>query len=358
MGFRICYLGDARSIHVKRWIDWFSKRHETYLITYHEPEILRGYENLYYMPIGKGALRYLRFLNFVRWSKSVISKIKPDIIHAHYVVNYGLCGAYSGFHPFVLFPWGDDISVFPEVSPLHRFYVVEIMKRADAIIGYEDEVERINALLGEEKGRVVRDGIDVDLFKPADAKRKGGKIRILNLRKSEGDYHTEVLVKAIPLVTKVYDDVEFVMLRAGKEFSKLYELAKELGVLKYIKFVEPMPNERVPELMRSCDIYVDTFFRRVPGSGLGKTGLEAMSCGMAVVVSNTSGIGTYVKDGENGLIYRGLDPSSLAEALIRLIEDEKLREALGRRARKHVVENYNIEDCMRTAESLYEELLA
>lgn len=343
---------------MKRWIDWFSKRHEVHLITYHEPEALEGHENLHYMPIGKGVFRYFRFINFVRWSRDVINRIKPDIVHAHYVVNYGLCGAYSRFHPFILSPWGDDISVFPEVSFFHRIYVIKIMKRADTVIGDEDVMKRVNALLGEEKGKIVKEGIDVKLFKPTSVKSKRDKIRILNLRKSEADYHTEVLIRAIPLVIKVDDNVEFVMLRAGKDFYKLYELAKRLGVLRYITFIEPIPNEKVPELMRSCDIYVDTFFRRVLGSGLGKTGLEAMSCSMAVVVSNTRGIDVYVKDRENGLIYKGLDPSSLAEALIRLIVDRELREALGKRARRYVTENYNVEKWVKAVEDIYEELLS
>jgi len=42
--------------------------------------------------------------------RRLIKKIKPDIVHAHYVTQYGFCGAFSGFHPFIVSPGESDIA--------------------------------------------------------------------------------------------------------------------------------------------------------------------------------------------------------------------------------------------------------
>lgn len=40
--------------------------------------------------------------------------MEPDILHAHYVTNYGLFGALCNFNPFVITAWGSDILIVPE----------------------------------------------------------------------------------------------------------------------------------------------------------------------------------------------------------------------------------------------------
>ena len=52
--------------------------------------------------------------------KRVIKSFKPDILHSHYAASYGFLGALTGFHPFINSVWGIDISIFPNVSFLHR----------------------------------------------------------------------------------------------------------------------------------------------------------------------------------------------------------------------------------------------
>jgi len=52
--------------------------------------------------------------------KKIINNFKPDILHAHYAASYGLMGALTGFHPFVLSAWGIDILTFPQNSIIHK----------------------------------------------------------------------------------------------------------------------------------------------------------------------------------------------------------------------------------------------
>jgi hypothetical protein len=45
------------------------------------------------------------YLKHVKTLKKKLAEFKPDLLHAHYATSYGLVGALSGFHPFVISSW-------------------------------------------------------------------------------------------------------------------------------------------------------------------------------------------------------------------------------------------------------------
>ena len=108
---KICYLADARSGHVRRWVEYFAKEHEIDLITlaYTKKEDTFVPEEVYKkmnVRVHKVSKK-MPFLLFAPFKiRRLIKKIKPDIVHAHYVTQYGFCGAFSGFHPLIVSPWG------------------------------------------------------------------------------------------------------------------------------------------------------------------------------------------------------------------------------------------------------------
>jgi glycosyltransferase involved in cell wall biosynthesis len=68
--------------------------------------------------------------------------------------------------------------------------------------------------------------------------------------------------------------------------------------------------------------------------GLGRVVVEAMLRGRAVVGGNAGGIPDLVEDEVSGLLVDVGDPSSLADALVRVLADRELAEAMGAAARR------------------------
>ena len=123
----LCFIADGRSIHTQRWAEYFAQRgNEVHLITYdpmgreipgvREHVITSRWKNLYLSFIP----RYITIIKLVR-------KIRPDLIHAHFIAKYGfhLIGLHT--HPSVVSAWGDDILILPKKSRLIHHYTKKVL---------------------------------------------------------------------------------------------------------------------------------------------------------------------------------------------------------------------------------------
>jgi glycosyltransferase involved in cell wall biosynthesis len=71
--------------------------------------------------------------------------------------------------------------------------------------------------------------------------------------------------------------------------------------------------------------------------------LEAMSCGIPVVTTNTSSLPEQIFDGKGGYLCPVDDVKAYAEAIRHLAEDENLRSRMGRFNRQRVLDHFTIE---------------
>ena len=352
---KICYIS-SKNIHTRRWVEHFAERgHEVHLITNKPDDIDNAHIHVIDLNLWKISPIFKALI-----IRRLVKRIEPDILHAHQTSPFGLYGALSGYHPFILSIWGwYHQSVFSEKSFLHKAFIQYILKNAELVhCADEYTVKRIEDLVGRKgSARIIDWGIDPDLFKPMKIEIEGDeKLRILYLMRSEKPYGVETLLYAIPEVIKTHNNVQFLIRKSGRELNKTFDTVKKLKIEKYVEFVDDQPYDKVPKLMNSCDIYLDTNYTENPGGGIGMTALEAMSCGLPVVLSNVIGVDHYIDHKVNGYIYKKHDSNSLANALTELIENPELREELGKNAREYIVKNQNFKENMKIMESFYEKL--
>lgn len=119
------------------------------------------------------------------------------------------------------------------------------------------------------------------------------------------------------------DDVSLIVAGDGDERARLESLAGPR-----VRFVGPVPRERVVELFHAADAAIlSSSWENFP-----HTVVEALAVGTPVLATTTGGIGEVVRDGENGLLVASGDVSGLAAAIRRYFSDEALRERLRARA--------------------------
>ena len=91
-----------------------------------------------------------------------------------------------------------------------------------------------------------------------------------------------------------------------------------------IEIIKPKSDKEIAATYQCADVFISTSWCE----GFGLPPLEAMACGCAVICSDAGGVNEYALWGKNSLRFEPRDERGLKYALIRLIEDENLRNKL------------------------------
>ncbi len=122
---------------------------------------------------------------------------------------------------------------------------------------------------------------------------------------------------------------------------------------KDIKIVLEGSDYFINSLQRASSVVVQKSVKE----GFGLTVSEALYKGTPVVASRVGGIPLQILDGENGYLHGPQDFNGFARSIIRILEDEKLREEMGRKGREHVKENFLLTRLMLDWMKLYQAYL-
>lgn len=363
---KICYLANAAHIHTERWINYFAGHGwKVDVITWHPPtnnSLIHQDVDVHRILFPPHYIaRYGALLEIAR----LIKKIRPDIVHAHYISHFGiLAGLYgwlSGFKPIVLTAWGSDVLIDPK--GFKKWLVKYALKKADCVTC--DAEHMIEELIGfgtdPKKIEHIYFGTDIQKFNPRQKSEKlGEKLGVLNsptiisIRTLKPIYDVGSLITAIPLVLKEVPETKFVIAGRGSQEAELKQLAKSLGVSDSIRFVGFIPNAELPKYLASSNIYVST---SLSDAGIAASTAEAMACGLPVVITDFGDNRNWVEDNVNGFIVPLKDPKALAEKIIYLLKNEGLRMKFGMRNRKIIEDRNNYYKEMEKMENLYIDLV-
>lgn len=111
----------------------------------------------------------------------------------------------------------------------------------------------------------------------------------------------------------------------GTDREKLESLTAELGLSDKVHFTGPIRYEKIPELLKACDIFVGTNEL----TNMSMPPCEALLCGLPVVAFDVAGTSETIRDGINGLLVEDGDLDGLAAAIEKLITDRDLTAKLG-----------------------------
>ncbi len=370
---KICYLASAKSIHVKRWAQYFAQRgHEVHVISLMPSDT----DSIKTYVLEKSRIR-IKILSYALDSvlmffkiRKLLREINPDILHAHYVWDYGISGALMGFHPFVISVWGSDVLVVPKRSPVYRLIIATSLRRADMVTttavymgGYlENEFD-----LPREKIIRIPWGVDLSIF------RKGYKDEVKALKKElnipEGVpviisnrnmtplYNIESIVEAAYNVVLKHPETVFIILRgyghpALEEKMKLK--AEALGVSQNIRFIpDLLTPEEMTVFLNAADIFIS-----VPKTDqFASSIMEGMACGLIPIVTTIKVYTQYLQEGENAFFVNPNDPREIAEKIIYCIEHPDIQEHAYEINRKIIEEEEDWTKNARKMEKLYENLL-
>lgn len=356
-GAVVCYLADARSPLVHRWLLHFVKQgYEVHIISI-DPQTapLQGVTVHHVHPkrirIERRAVRYLLALPEVR---RILRRLEPDIVHAHYGWGYGIVAAFAGRSPLVVSLWGTDILVSAARSRLSRLLMKAVLFRADRICATSTHL--VEATRAYTNKRILRTpfGVDCITFSPRVESSHPSVLTIGMLKRLDENSGIETLLRAFALILGRLNSPLHLRIIGASSDDRWHSLAFELGIADSTSFEGHMHADLVPDALRDIDVLVQPSLHT---EGFGVAVLEAAATGIPVVASNLGGLREVVMDGETGILVPAGDVEALADALCRVVADGTLRARMRRAGREFAVDQYNWSDTVMIMDGLYLDLL-
>ena len=194
---------------------------------------------------------------------------------------------------------------------------------------------------------VVEPGVDLDLFTPGDQRKARHRLGlpaeglvIAFVGRIQPLKAPDVLLRAIAdlraadpeLAARVTTVVAGGPSGSGLDRpTALIELAESLRLGDRVRFLPPLPRDRLADLYQAADLVAVPSFNE----SFGLVALEAQACGTPVVAAAVGGLVTAVRDGVSGALVDGHDPAEWARALRGLLHSPARRAGLARGAVEH-----------------------
>lgn len=213
--------------------------------------------------------------------------------------------------------------LYPFLKPVLR----RIWDRASVVTAISrDHQQLAHVTMPELLIPIVCNGVDTTAFHPNEKKSVERDINILcvgRLIERKGQDH---LLHAFARLRSELDiPLKLTLVGTGDADGRLKRLCAELLLQNSVDFVGVIPSELMPEVYAKGDVFV------LPSQneGMSIALLEAMACGLPVVVTDTGGTAELVRANTNGLIVPWANVDELTKALAVLVRDRELRNRMG-----------------------------
>ncbi len=364
MSTKVLLLSDTNSEHTEKWaLGLASKNIKVGLFsfnkaTYNWFDNNENIELLYQPDSGINANSRSTKLNYignVRALKKIIKKFQPDVLHAHYATSYGLVGALTGFHPYVISVWGTDVMKFPQKNIINRKVLTYNFKKADAICATSNTIKEYVSHVIDKKVEVIPFGVDLDIFKAKAVKSlfAEGDFIIGSIKPLEKLYNIDVLVESFIILSKKHSNVKLIIIGEGRDREHLMKICADNNISDKVIFTGRINFSEISNYFNMLDVLVNIS----DYESFGVSVIEAMACQKPVIVTDVGGLKEVVENTNYGALVKVGDVNETVEAIEKFYLDKDLKIKTGENCRKKVIQKYNWDDNVMQMIKVYEKLL-
>jgi teichuronic acid biosynthesis glycosyltransferase TuaC len=258
-------------------------------------------------------------------------RFRFDLIDAHYLYPDGVAAVMLAERlgkPAVITARGTDVNLIADFR-LPRRWMRWAADRAAGIVAVSEALRARLVDLGIAAGRirVLRNGVDLDLFAPRDrdaARRELGlwmeRPVVLAVGQLVAAKAFELVIRAVAPVPKAI----LLIVGDGPEAAALRRLAEHTGVASRVRFLGAMPQERLPAVYNAADVLVLASSRE----GFPNVLLEALACGTPAIATTVGGTPEILASPVAGRLVEERSAEALSAALRDLLADPPPRAAV------------------------------
>jgi glycosyltransferase involved in cell wall biosynthesis len=338
--------------------------HEIFILTSNCPEI-REQGNVFKFGLKDKAphldrltvRRILSLLILFFRGVDYLGRLKPDVIHTH-SADLGFFIAISAkLYRIPVVNTCHGVT-FPDkqYSFVKRFAERFFLKYAGfkRIIVVDRNILKFFEGAKIKNGVYIPNGVDIGRFdKEKTVITSDKKVRFLFVGRLEEQKGCRDLIQATKILIEKTQNFQIIIVGDGSQRAILENLTEENNLGSYVIFRGRVEEEKLRELYCTSDAFI------LPSvwEGLPVTLLEAWAAKLPVIVTNVGAIRDICVDEMNGLVIRPKDPKGVAEAMMRLIEDEELRMRLAKNGAELVKREFTLENEVMRTLNLYEEVI-
>ena len=257
----------------------------------------------------------------------ILLKYTPDIIIALGLIPQGIYANILGVifrKKRVLLSMGKNELIYSNDNKLQRI-LLKIASLADAIgtRGSNSKKQLVERGFNPDKIFISHNVFDFDDFKSRECAKKYDLIYVGLI---EHYKRIDQLINVVDKLVKEYDlkEIKLVIVGEGSLKKVLRHKSECLGLSNNIVFLPAGDISYLCNLYNQSRIFVMTS----EGEGLPMAMIEAMSCGLPVVIFDDADIPDVVHHGENGLLIKPGDLDGFVKAINLLLHDNNLYENL------------------------------
>jgi N-acetyl-alpha-D-glucosaminyl L-malate synthase BshA len=343
--------------------------HEVHFISYQVPFRLKTYQdNVYFHEVQITSYPLFQYppytLALAAKMAEVADEAGLDVLHAHYAIPHAVCAylarqiAKSTKLRLVTTLHGTDITLVGSDASfrgLTRFGI----DQSDGVTAVSEFLRKktIEVFTPSRAIRVIPNFVDTSRYSPrmeGPCKRerfakKGDRIliHISNFRPSK---RASDVVRVFAAVRREVPSV-LLMVGDGIERSQSRDVAVELGVERYVKYLGQM--DAVEDILCVGDLFLLTS----ENESFGLAALEAMSSGVPVIGTTAEGLPELIRSGETGYLLPVGDVPGMARRAIEILSDDTKRAAMAAASRALAIDRFEVTRIIPMYENFYGEIL-
>nr|MDO8100908.1 glycosyltransferase family 4 protein [Candidatus Njordarchaeota archaeon] len=290
-----------------------------------------------------------RPLEALKYFSSIVKQTSfLDIVHGNNPYSEGLATVMSSKVLSVpgVITWhgGETTRILPDTSDrslkksLWKIQVKSIAEHCDRVIFVSNFIKDLviqHLGFNSVKAVVIQHGVDHSLFKPRKPKFRevmgwSEDVPIIcTVCRLDPLKNLTRLILAMKRIVTRFPRAKLLVVGDGVERKNLEGLTNQLDLTSNISFLGFIQHKLLPEVLSACDVFV------LPSKSesFGIAFVEAWACARPVIGLDIAPINMLIETGVNGLLVND-DESSMARAIIKLLENENLRHELGMRGWK------------------------
>ena len=346
---RILYFSETFTVHDHRFLTSLAKtEHEVFFVRLLKDErdmsALDGLTNIHIdESLGLNPNQgFLELLGVIGQFNRVVRRLQPDLVHAGPLQNCAFVASLASPTPLLAMSWGFDL-----MDIVHRRWIwaqtAKMALRRAAYYTSDAQATQDAAFAfgaNPQRSSLIPWGVDCDHFSPVEnneSHRGSQEFVIFCNRAWEPTYGVDVLAQAFAMAVKKQPQLRLLLLGGGSTGPAIKNILEQNGAAEKTIFAGRIPQTELPSYYHKAHLYISP--SHVDGSSVSL--MEALACGLPVLVSDIPGNVPWVDEGVNGWTFADGDVQALADKIVLIAKNRELLPKMGKEARKTALARAN-----------------